>query len=1716
MVGEDLVVKVGADISSYERAMSKVSGIASSGFGAITKYAKVATGALAGFATWSAKTGMDFEKALTEVATVAQATAQEVKTLEQTARQLGATTAYSATEAARGMYALASAGMSAREITEATGHALKFAGATASTMEQATNLLASTLQQFNLDASESQRVMDVYAQAITNSMLTTEKLTEAMKYAGTVGAGFGWTLEETTAAVAMFANLGLEGSMAGTNLRMSMLALTNATEKGREALAKYNLTLEDISPTTHNFAEIIKKVGEVSMTTEDAVRIFGQRAGANIAQLGRLYREGAIDIEEFTHVLEDSLGRSDEMYSQFMDTVWGRWKTFQSAFEELRIKFFDVMEKDLTDLFENLTKGVQAFSEWLERNKTVIQDWTSAVGEAVMTAAKFADYLFGISNKARIMELEDEISKLTKQQKDLHEVLKLQLGTAETQRKAAEAYIEVTRELKKKKEELQKLYEKEYINLENNTKATKELSDKTKELSERTKEQSEKTKELTTNLDDSQNELKEFINTWKDFGKTQADKLREAIAFAEEYKEELIALGFNWDEVVEKMKEKLQELTEANEEAVDVIEEQYINMGDTILDAFSEVIVGIMRGTRDVKDLFGGLKDAIIGSFAEAFAEALKEKLKFDLTMKKNFLQDLPGVVGQGLGVIGGMFGSLFQGVGSILSAVPGLSPIGAGISAVGGMMLPGGTTSFLGVPFGAGWLVSPSEFSAITSGQAMWNFPGAGYVSQIPYIGEPLTRFIGSYGLYGVPFLMQGLTTGDWASAGGSFAGGAIGSTIGAFIPVPGASLVLGGLGSIFGGGLFGKDHTYRRKRRGAFWTQELENFATATSWEEMIRYATEYPIYFGGRGSYWGPYGTGTLTPFTPENIPHSMYPGWESGLKIQHAGYHYTPLEGAMPEEDYWQTIAYWDDIAIHALNSLDAQKTATLETAKVLGDYRDEIEKTIELMPTWGEEAQDYAEAMLQMYDNMVMMTAEDLFDKYAQGQWTIAEATKAVVEGTLTWEEAIKAVNEGLVTWEEYMQALADMGFTPVEQNMLATNQLMDELLNNVDLNSDMLMELYGRLQETTQALDEYNQMTQDMTNIQNILTSGMDLTEDQLKALITYYREINKALEEGVEDWDEFFEIQQQAYDVMTDLVVGTNELAEAFKTLVETTDLSDKNLLDLYVNLQDLVKEQQDYNQMIQDMTDIQNILLSGMDLTGEQLHALVAYYQALQDAINGNIEDWDEFFEIQDEGKEVLDEIIHKVDRLKQEAAELQQEAAELNEQLKGLYENLEAIGQVQERVRADIFTVSTYGETPGQRYARVRAEWRAAGQAWEGVAGAGTYEEQISALETLRQATMNWFQAQIDWTNYHYDQLIEAENERHSQVMANYEKELKAIQQNRAELERRLTAQQQVVRNLDIARRELLSDINGLVTSMRLAALTPEERFSELRRQIISRAAAIPSLKPKEQVAAIQNLLSDYQTLQRLALQLYGEGSEEALAATEEIIEGILELRDQSDKAYQSLISSAQSQVALLQMQIDMLRGQEDSILRDMREENQKYQETITKLNEERNTALNAIKRDAIEQLKSIDKELEKLKGAIESDIGTVESKLEEIKIELQSINENIESLLAGINTTPETTTPEGEFQTGGRVPKSGSYRLEEGEVVLPITGSKPLGVPEETTYQVVVLPMFYRDIDKSTIEKYVKEDVIPVIEKESRRRGKPFIYDRALKKSYRGAA
>ena len=390
-----LYALVGADITEYARKMDAVAMKAKTVGKAFSLYLTapiVALGAI------SVKMAADFEQSLVNAASVAGATGEEFEAMEKAARDMGQQTAFSAKEAADGLYYMASAGWEAQQMVVALQPTLELAGATQSDLAFTTETVIGTLNMFELAASEAGRVTNTFAAAIGGSQATLERLGTSMSYVGPVANGMNMSLEDTTAALMGLYDKGVDASMAGTGLRMMLSKLLDPTKKVHENLKALNLTIDDVDPNTKSWREIIKALEDAGVGAENAgyaFKIFGARAGNAVLNLVKTGVEGFDDLRGS---LDNATARQ-EMYERQMDTFAGQWKILTSALSEVAIQIGKILIPAIRSLIEDhIMPAVQWFiklDDGMKKTIITVAGLAAAIGPLAMAVSKLVSVLGG-------------------------------------------------------------------------------------------------------------------------------------------------------------------------------------------------------------------------------------------------------------------------------------------------------------------------------------------------------------------------------------------------------------------------------------------------------------------------------------------------------------------------------------------------------------------------------------------------------------------------------------------------------------------------------------------------------------------------------------------------------------------------------------------------------------------------------------------------------------------------------------------------------------------------------------------------------------------------------------------------------------------------------------------------------------------------------------------------------------------------------------------------------------------------------------------------------------------------------------------------------------------------------------------------------------------------------------------------------------------------
>ena len=365
--------------SSFSTQMKKVSSSMDGINAKISGLGKAIAGAFAidkliDFGKSIINVGASFQDQMARVQAVSNATKEEFEEMRKEAERLGATTRYSASEAAKALESLVRNGLKAKDATKALSGVLQLAGSQAIELSEAADIATAAMNGFGKEVTDLNRINDILAATCSNSATNVKELAEGLKVAAPIAKVLNISMEEVCAALGTFANVGIKGSQAGTALRIMLNRLVQVTPKGAEALKKYGLSISEADVKGQNFTKTLEKLAKANMSLADLKAIFGEEASSAAAALTGNYS----GYTKTKTTVESSEGEAARQFEQGQGEFNKALAELSSSWEDLLNRFFQSND----GLFASLVKGVQTIVEELKKTSTYIMGLIAAIGIA--------------------------------------------------------------------------------------------------------------------------------------------------------------------------------------------------------------------------------------------------------------------------------------------------------------------------------------------------------------------------------------------------------------------------------------------------------------------------------------------------------------------------------------------------------------------------------------------------------------------------------------------------------------------------------------------------------------------------------------------------------------------------------------------------------------------------------------------------------------------------------------------------------------------------------------------------------------------------------------------------------------------------------------------------------------------------------------------------------------------------------------------------------------------------------------------------------------------------------------------------------------------------------------------------------------------------------------------------------------------------------------
>lgn len=338
----------------------------------------------------------NFEDSMARVHAVTNGTVTDMRIMRDEAMRLGATTKYTATEAADALEVLSRMGLKSTEATAALAPTLQLAQANSVGLADAATYSVNAMKAYQMQVSELSKINDIFSSTCSHSATDINQLAEAMKTAAPVAKTAGVPLEECAAALGTLANVGIRGSDAGTGIKQILLGVAKGEffKRSAEALRTYGIQVDELSLKQEGLLATLKRFKEAGMGQSEValMKVFGQygapRAMALINNIDQM--------AELTTTLYNSAGETERMFNQSLGKTSTAIKTLESTWENFMLTVYDSSEWAFVKPIEGLTAVIRFFKD----NLTMVTANIAALFAAFNFAPVIKRFMAAMSNFA--------------------------------------------------------------------------------------------------------------------------------------------------------------------------------------------------------------------------------------------------------------------------------------------------------------------------------------------------------------------------------------------------------------------------------------------------------------------------------------------------------------------------------------------------------------------------------------------------------------------------------------------------------------------------------------------------------------------------------------------------------------------------------------------------------------------------------------------------------------------------------------------------------------------------------------------------------------------------------------------------------------------------------------------------------------------------------------------------------------------------------------------------------------------------------------------------------------------------------------------------------------------------------------------------------------------------------------------------------------------
>ncbi len=320
------------------------------------------------------ETYKNFEAAMSQVQAISGATGSELTRLTNKAKEMGATTKFTAQESAEAFNYMAMAGWKTEDMLNGIEGILSLAAASGEDLATTSDIVTDALTAFNMKASDAGRFSDVLAAAASNANTTVSGMGETFKYAGSMAGALGYSIEDVALMTGLMANTGIKATMAGTALNSIFTRLSTNTNGAADAMSDLGIEFFTSEGNARDLSDVMGELRKATagMSAEQKSNLANTIAGTQ-AQKGLLAILNASeeDYNKLADAINNADGAAANMSATMMDNLQGSITLLQSAVDGVKISFGERLSPYVRSLADWLTDQMPAVEQGLDE----LMDW---------------------------------------------------------------------------------------------------------------------------------------------------------------------------------------------------------------------------------------------------------------------------------------------------------------------------------------------------------------------------------------------------------------------------------------------------------------------------------------------------------------------------------------------------------------------------------------------------------------------------------------------------------------------------------------------------------------------------------------------------------------------------------------------------------------------------------------------------------------------------------------------------------------------------------------------------------------------------------------------------------------------------------------------------------------------------------------------------------------------------------------------------------------------------------------------------------------------------------------------------------------------------------------------------------------------------------------------------------------------------------------------